>query len=1054
MDDPFAALVEEMNLTSSSKDNDNDNDNNKNNNANANNNTDNNDDDNNQNKNETTLSPTNNDNENNDDDDDNNNDNNIDKIDNTQEKPQVIEYEPKPQQSEEEPQPQQLEEQQEEEEEEEEDEEEEEEEEEVDNDELISSISNISSISELRSKYIEYHKLKENEIYELKNKFTEISRRQKEVFMEVENRWKTAVSKGKKYKQTAQKLHYQIQKLNNDLKFERKKNNELNDEISIIRDQKKQREEAIEQLTNNINLLKSSLNQTEKSKDQILDEFKQTHNVIDKLIQNEKIQEKLKCYIQIEEKQDEQQQQQQNNGNKGGIIHKNENLCIAKLKFIDNTIDTKSISIQWNRSYFTQLLSIKNANKTSYRISADDIGSIIKCEVRSKDNPDCYETAILKNGPVKMNKICTKIVQENLLKIAKQQIEFRVEPDLSESNTSKLLSKIMKNTKDKQLILHFNKDKIKLRTPKNSTIDKEQYNNSMKITLSAMNPNRFSFKFSSSKKYVFLTKTPLQRDNIAILLRCYIERLQRNNNNFLCEFYLRLSNEKTNNDILNKNNSINNGDTLTRDQLITKILAPISSNPRILDSFTNISSNNSNSLHSINSLNMLQPSSIIGGVIAPISNTITNNNNTPEFNVDEIFPDFNPEKKENDNNNKDKKKKKITKTKQQKQQKQQKPKQEQQEQQEQEQETIEKKEISNGGNTENDEIIIDDQDNIELQQEKQKAAWKKMQFEENAQIASEQELQSNLITPAPKKKSTKSKKKKRKQQKPQKPQKQQEQKQQETKQEIKQEIKQDKTKKKENKIELMSEFSDRLDCLLNTKGEIIKYQVVGSLSLKYENNNDDDDNNDDNKYFYGIVSNLENTKTKIFNPLTTETLDNNGKIRVKLNKNEKNIGVLKYVWNTDEIRENLPFFIELNTEFETEKENENIYNISCIITPNNNNKYKYNEFSITGTLKDDILECIDYTKQEKIEFIWNNNLSKKFIWSIKNNLIENKLILNSKFKSSTNDNKVQLKIQFEIKDIGISTIEIKNDDDNKNNKNNINIIKTIKNMRSGEFILR
>merc|ERR1712154_80322 len=186
-------------------------------------------------------------------------------------------------------------------------------------------------------------------------------------------------------------------------------------------------------------------------------------------------------------------------------------------------------------------------------------------------------------GPISMHKQCADVVQENLLKVNKQQIEFEVEPDLSDANTAKLISSNSKNVKGKVLILHFNKDKIKLRTPKNSTIEKEQYNDSMKIILSAMNPKRFSFKLSSSKKYVFLAKSGLDRDNIAIFLRCYIERLQRNES-FLCEYYLRLSNERRNNEILNRD-QMGGIITLTRDQLVSKILAPISSNPGYIGSF-------------------------------------------------------------------------------------------------------------------------------------------------------------------------------------------------------------------------------------------------------------------------------------------------------------------------------------------------------------------------------------------------------------------------------------------------------------------------------------
>eukprot|EP00483_Globobulimina_turgida_P008013 UN08029 len=195
----------------------------------------------------------------------------------------------------------------------------------------------------------------------------------------------------------------------------------------------------------------------------------------------------------------------------------------------------------------------------------------------------------------------------------------------------------------------------------------------MKITLSSLNPNRFSFKFSSHKKFVFKTKNSFIRDNIAILLRCYIERLKRNNNNFLCEFYLRLSNEKRNYEILNKSKGDN---TLTRDELVSKILAPISSNP---NSFTSLSFTApiSNSL-----------------LTAPISNI--NNNNTPsqteaeaEFDVDEIFPDFNQD--DNDKKEDDKK-----------------------------------------------EEILFDENEIDLESQNQhKKAWKKLEFSENATIASE-----------------------------------------------------------------------------------------------------------------------------------------------------------------------------------------------------------------------------------------------------------------------------------------------------------------------------
>merc|ERR1712176_1472620 len=553
-----------------------------------------------------------------------------------------------------------------------------------DEQEFVESIDSISDIGELKKQYIAFYKAKEMEIYELKNKFTEISRRQEEVFLEVENRRKLAATKGKKYKQTAQKYHFQTQKMTKDLEFERNKSKKLSDDLNASRQQKKQ-------MIDEMNRVRSQMS----TSSQMIDE---THNVIDKLIQNEKIQETLKCFVKV----DNEQKNANSNANYT-------NMTVVKLEFLDESLDASTISVQWNRSYFTQLIPIKNANKREHLLSADDIGSIIKVEVRSKDNPDCYETAVLKNGPVAMSKACADLVQENLVKINKQQIEFEVEPDVSDAATAKLMSAHSKSVKGKELVLHFNKDKIKLRTPKNSTIEKEEYNDSMGITLSALNPRRFSFKLSGSRKYVFFAKSGSDRDNICIFLRCYIERLQRNNSS-LCEFYLRLANERKNHEIVNRD-QMGSIITLTRDQLVSKILAPISSNPGYLHSFQSNASMN-------------------GMLNAPISNGAEPSQESAQYDVDQIFPDFNGDSKVET------------------------------EQQEQTATTT----------VTADDITFDDEDVQDLEaQNAHKKAWKSLQFVENAKVATDQGLQKVSFGPAPtsskgkkKKKKTKKKSKKKK----------------------------------------------------------------------------------------------------------------------------------------------------------------------------------------------------------------------------------------------------------------------------------------------------
>jgi len=264
-----------------------------------------------------------------------------------------------------------------------------------------------------------------------------------------------------------------------------------------------------------------------------------------------------------------------------------------------------------------------------------------------------------------------------------------------------------------------------------------------------------------------------------------------------------------------------------------------------------------------------------------------------------------------------------------------------------------------------------------------------------------------------------------------------------------------KSVKNNQNIKLSAEISDRLDCLLNANGDIVKHQVVGSLTLKY----DKFASETNEEYFYGIISNLEQTKTKIFNPLSTETLDKNGQIRVKLEKEkddesnkQKQVGVLKYIWITNDIKKSLPFLISLKHKYD----DDNMLSVWCTIKQNDDNKNNghglIKELSITASLKDDILECVQHSELENIEFIWSKDISKKFIWSLKLNKIDKEYVLMSKFKSSTNDNKIQLKIQFEVEHICISEIEINTESNNPDN--NASIIKTIKNIKSGEFLLR
>eukprot|EP01084_Bolivina_argentea_P237863 399644_1 len=196
-----------------------------------------------------------------------------------------------------------------------------------------------------------------------------------------------------------------------------------------------------------------------------------------------------------------------------------------------------------------------------------------------------------------------------------------------------------------------------------------------------------------------------------------------------------------------------------------------------------------------------------------------------------------------------------------------------------------------------------------------KKQWKSLQYTENASIHLENKL-SGLMSVPPARKQTKRKRNKKKHRHKHRDNRKHKHKHKSTKHT-------DMTSMtNNNNIALIEEISDCVDCLLNAAGEIIKYKISGCVSLKY----DHDASIKNKKYVYATVSNLENTKSHIFHPCV-EIIDENGKIRIKLENNENSFEILKYIWNAkpNNIKETLPFSIELKTE----NIEQNVFIVSC-----------------------------------------------------------------------------------------------------------------------------
>lgn len=239
---------------------------------------------------------------------------------------------------------------------------------------------------------------------------------------------------------------------------------------------------------------------------------------------------------------------------------------------------------------------------------------------------------------------------------------------------------------------------------------------------------------------------------------------------------------------------------------------------------------------------------------------------------------------------------------------------------------------------------------------------------------------------------------------------------------------------------------------MNASGQIVKYQVVGNLTLKYLAENTT------GKFVEGVISNLDRMKQKVFSPNDTKLLDQSGRIRVKLGgddggaQKERAVSVLKYVWNTEEIEKFLPFLVAVETAQSTESGDDgdcHSLTASLSVKPNHSNG-KMKEMSITGVLSEGMAECLEHSEVGGIDFLWSRDVPSQFMWSLKGRHIENECVLMARFQCKSEGPKaLRLKMAFEIEDCGISDVRMVADPDGE-----AQIMETKRTTRSGEIILK
>ena len=229
----------------------------------------------------------------------------------------------------------------------------------------------------------------------------------------------------------------------------------------------------------------------------------------------------------------------------------------------------------------------------------------------------------------------------------------------------------------------------------------------------------------------------------------------------------------------------------------------------------------------------------------------------------------------------------------------------------------------------------------------------------------------------------------------------------------------------------------------------MKYQVVGNLTLKYEHGNGGD------VFVEGVIANLNQTKQKVLSPQNTEKVDESGKIRVKLSGDEKNGGhtksvlVMKYVWNSKEDEQSLPFSLRMEVDQQTVDGDQHQVTASCTVARNHSDGVM-KELSITGIFNEGMAQCLEHSQMENIDFLWSQDVPEKFMWSFKKHRVEEECKLTATFGCNSEEPKVlKMKMQFEIEDCGISNVRMNMDPDGE-----AQIVRTVRSIRSGEVMLK
>jgi len=306
---------------------------------------------------------------------------------------------------------------------------------------------------------------KQDALAELKERYRSVSNNMKGQYDRMKKRLQLAVNKGREVVLRNQELEGQLQELERQLQYSMNANSELIEKLT------QQKETLQSQHITNMENLKQKLLEVSNEK-------KHKEDVIDQILKEQALSQNVSVSVT------------------GPCVNS------VPLQAVLENYD-KPVQYQWYRAAHAKFVPIPGATESSYTPTADDIGTTLRITCTANEsNVKCSREV----GPVQIE----KNIEANLcafLQKLKQNGPFFEQKVLQENN--------------EPLYIRITCDKVKIRNEK-ITLEKEEFNDHLMITLSDEDPLKFTLRISASSKHTvhqFRVGKVKQREIVTLLLR-------------------------------------------------------------------------------------------------------------------------------------------------------------------------------------------------------------------------------------------------------------------------------------------------------------------------------------------------------------------------------------------------------------------------------------------------------------------------------------------------------------------------------------------------------